>query len=98
MLDRPDRPVASLAVGLPLAAIFLLAPAATQSPAFATGAPPFCVMRGGSDGPGSSPEDCRYFDYQMRPQVAADMHENCVQNIDYHGSEVKNPPANRRVH
>jgi hypothetical protein len=84
-MARPDRPIAFFAIVLELAAIFLLAPPAATSPALAAGAPPFCVMRGGSNGPGSEPQDCAYFDYQACLQAAADMHGNCVMNIDYHG-------------
>jgi hypothetical protein len=77
-------------------AAFLLAPVAIPSPAFAAGTPPFCLMRGGSNGPGGSPQDCRFFDYQACLQASVDSHGNCVQNIDYHG-EVSTAPAPVRV-
>jgi hypothetical protein len=38
------------------------------------------------------PQICRFFDYQQCLQAAADLHGNCVVNIDYHG-EVSMPPA-----
>jgi hypothetical protein len=58
--------------------------------------PPFCVMRGGPRGPGSVPQLCRFFDYQDCLLAAADLHGNCVQNIDYHG-EVSGTPAPART-
>jgi hypothetical protein len=58
--------------------------------------PPFCVMRGGPRGPGSVPQLCRFFDYQDCLLAAADLHGNCVQNIDYHG-EVSTAPAPART-
>jgi hypothetical protein len=78
------------------AATFLLALAATPAPAVAAGVPPFCVMRGGSDGPGGSPQLCSYYDYQACLQAASDLRGNCVQNIDYHG-EVSTAPAPARA-
>jgi hypothetical protein len=80
------------------AAIILLAPAVSSlAPAIAaSGVPPFCVLRGGSDGPGSSPQLCAYFDYQACLQAAADFHGNCVQNIDYHGEVSTAPRARHR--
>jgi Protein of unknown function (DUF3551) len=100
-MARADRRVVFSTIVLALATIFLLAPAATQSPALAAAAPPFCVMRGGSNGPGSEPQDCAYSDYEVCLQAAADMRGNCVLNIDYHG-EVSIAPeparAQRRSH
>ena len=84
-MTRPDRRTAFAATAFALATLFLLAPAVTPSPALAAGVPPFCVLRGGSNGTGGSPEACTYFDYQACQQAAADLHGNCVQNIDYHG-------------
>jgi hypothetical protein len=84
VMTRPDRSIAFSATIPVLAALFLLAPTATSSPAFAAGGvPPFCVTRGGVEG-GSGAGDCRYFDYQSCVQ-AASARGNCVQNIDYHG-------------
>jgi hypothetical protein len=96
MMTRPDRPIAFFAIVLALAAVFLLAPAATRSPALAAGTPPFCVLQGGSNGPGSTPQVCAYFDYQVCLQAAADLRGNCVQNIDYH-SEVSTTSAPARA-
>ena len=85
-MTRPDRSIALSATLLALAALFLLAPTATSSPAFAAGGvPPFCVARGGGGEGGSGPQDCRYFDYQSCVQ-AASARGNCVQNIDYQRS------------
>jgi hypothetical protein len=98
-MTRSDRRTAFAATFLALATLFLLAPAAIPSPALAAGAPPFCVLRGGTDGAGSSPQDCRYSDYQACLQAAADLHGNCVQNIDYHGdasSALAQAPARAR--
>jgi hypothetical protein len=79
--------------------IILLSPAASPAPAIAaSGVPPFCVLRGGSNGPGSSPEFCAYFDYQACLQAAADFHGDCVQNIDYHGEVSTAPTAPRTRH
>jgi hypothetical protein len=87
------RRIAVTASSLAFAAIILLAPAVSPAPAIAaSGVSPFCVLRGGSDGPGSSPQLCAYFDYQACLQAAADFHGNCVQNIDYHG-EVSTAPT-----
>jgi hypothetical protein len=91
-MTRPDRSIAFPALILALATIFWLAPAAKLSPASAAGVPPFCILRGGSDGPGSAPQDCRYYDYQTCLQAAADTRGNCVVNIDYHG-EVSTAPG-----
>jgi hypothetical protein len=96
MMTRPDRPIASLAIALALAAIFLLTPVATPSAALAAGVPPFCVLQGGSNGPGSTPQVCAYFDYQVCLQAAADLRGNCVQNIDYHG-DISTTPAPARA-
>jgi Protein of unknown function (DUF3551) len=68
-----------------------LTPAAARSDA-----PPFCVMTGGPRGPGSVPQFCRFFDYQQCLLAAADLHGNCVQNIDYRG-EVSTTPAPART-
>jgi hypothetical protein len=71
--------------------------AASTSAVAASGPPPFCVLRGGPDGPGGSPQLCAYFDYQACLQAAADLHGNCVQNIDYHGEvSTASPPARAR--
>jgi hypothetical protein len=91
-IARLDRSIAFLSIVLALTSIFLLGPAASRSPALAAGAPPFCVMRGGSNGPGSEPQDCTYSSYLACLQAAADMHGNCVVNIDYHG-ELSNVPG-----
>jgi hypothetical protein len=86
----PDRRLAFSAVALAFAATLL------PVPATAAGVPPFCVMRGGSDGPGGSPQLCSYYDYQACLQAASDLRGNCVQNIDYHG-EVSTAPAPARA-
>ena len=92
-MTRSDRRTAFSMVVLAFAANFLLALVASAAPAAAaTGVPPFCVSRGGSQGNGSAPQICAYFDFQACLQAAADLHGNCVQNIDYHG-EVSTAPA-----
>ena len=45
---------------------------------------PYCVMIGGARGT-PLPQICRFFGYQQCLQAAADLHGNCVQNIDYRG-------------
>jgi hypothetical protein len=93
-MTNPDRPMVFSAMAvLAFATGLLLAPAI---PATAAGVPPFCVMRGGSDGPGGSPQLCSYYDYQACLQAASDLRGNCVQNIDYHG-EVSTAPAPARA-
>jgi hypothetical protein len=85
---------AAFAAGILAAAtVFLPVFADTAS---AAGAPPFCVLRGGIDGPGGSPQVCAYTDYQACIEAAATLRGNCVQNIDYHG-EVSTAPAPGRA-
>ena len=60
-------------------------------PAAKSGAPPFCVLKGGARGI-ALPQICRFFDYHQCLQAAADLNGNCVVNIDYHG-EVSMPSA-----
>jgi Protein of unknown function (DUF3551) len=98
-MTRPDRRTAFAASFFAAAAVFLLALVVTSSSATAAGAPPYCVARGGTDGGGSTPQDCRYSDYQACLQAAADERGNCVQNIDYHGdisSAMAQAPAQKR--
>jgi hypothetical protein len=73
----------------------LCLPPLAATPATAAGAPPFCVLRGGPDGD-VPPQICAYSDYQQCLQAAADLHGNCVQNIDYHGV-VSTAPAPARA-
>ena len=93
-MSRPDRRLAFGATFL--AIVTMLALAAAPTPAVAAGAPPFCVARGGSQGDSSGPQICSYFDYRVCLQAAADLHGNCVQNIDYHG-EVSTAPVPARA-
>ncbi len=53
-----------------------------QRHAAPVGPPPFCIERGGLLGPGSTPQDCRYYDYQGCLEAAAVTRGNCVRNID----------------
>jgi uncharacterized protein DUF3551 len=73
-------------------ALFAVASWVTPAAAARSGVPPFCVLRGGPKGPGTLPQLCRFFNYQECLQAAADLHGNCVVNIDYHG-EVSLQPA-----
>ncbi len=66
-------------VTLSLAAV-TVTPAVAKPPR--TGAPPFCIDRGGFDGPGSTTLDCRYDDYRSCLQAAAATRGNCVRNIN----------------
>jgi hypothetical protein len=95
-MTNPDRRMAFSATAFAFAATWLLALAASPAPAIAAGAPKFCILRGGSDGPGSSPQLCSYDDYQTCLEAAAVLRGNCVQNIDYHG-EVSTAPAPARA-
>jgi Protein of unknown function (DUF3551) len=92
-MTRCGRRIAVSATALGFATLFL--PALAATPAAAAGAPPFCVLRGGPEG-ASPPQICAFFDYQACLQAAADLHGNCVQNIDYHG-EVSTAPAPARA-
>jgi hypothetical protein len=91
-VDRAAR--ISAAAMLAGAAIAVLgsssAPAAMRSDV-----PPFCVMVGGPRGQGSVPLICRFYDYQVCLQASADLHGNCVVNMDYHGV-VSTAPAPRQ--
>jgi hypothetical protein len=95
-MTHPDRRLALSATAVSFATTLLLALAATPAPAAAAGVPKFCILRGGSDGPGSSPQLCSYYDYQTCLEAAAVLRGNCVQNIDYHG-EVSTAPAPART-
>jgi hypothetical protein len=61
----------------------------------ASGVPPFCVKTGGSRGPDSVPQLCRFFDYQECLWASAQLHGNCVVNIDYHGVVSLTPALGR---
>jgi hypothetical protein len=93
-MTRSGRRIAVLATALAFATLFL--PVLAATPAAAAGAPPFCVLRGGGSEGATPPQICAYFDYQACLQAAADLHGNCVQNIDYHG-EVSTAPAPARA-
>jgi Protein of unknown function (DUF3551) len=67
------------AVSLPLATTSSAAAASRRGPS------PFCLLPGGSNGPGSEPEICGYFDYRQCLQAAADIRANCVPNSDFRG-------------
>jgi len=88
-MTRSERRITIAAAVFAFPAVCLSPLGAT--PAAAAGAPPFCVLRGGAGG-GLPPQVCAYSDYQQCLQAAADLHGNCVQNIDYHG-EVSTAPA-----
>jgi hypothetical protein len=92
-MTRSGRRIADSAAAFAFATLFLFLPALAAA---AAGAPPFCVLRGGGAEGGSPPQICAYFDYQACLQAAADLHGNCVQNIDYHG-EVSTAPAPARA-
>jgi Protein of unknown function (DUF3551) len=87
-----ERAGAAMLAGLAMIALTSWpAPAAARSDV-----PPFCVMTGGPRGQGSIPQLCRFYDYQVCLQAAADLHGNCVVNIDYHGPVSTAPaPAGR---
>ena len=83
-----DRTAAISAAAFVVLALSL--PLAKASPAAAAsrhaGPSPFCLMQGGSNGPGSVPEICGYFDYRQCLQAAADLNANCVPNSDFRGA------------
>jgi hypothetical protein len=78
--------IAMLAISLPFATVSLAATAPRHA-----GPSPFCLMQGGSNGPGSVPEICGYFDYRQCLQAAADLRANCVPNSDFRGVLPWNP-------
>jgi hypothetical protein len=87
---RIDRRTMLAAAAL-LACSATFVPASSATVAARSGAPPFCVLKGGARAM-AMPQICSFFDYQQCLQAAADLHGNCVVNIDYHG-EVSPPPA-----
>lgn len=50
---------------------------------------PFCLQTGSANGPGGSPQTCRFFSYDACLEAGAVEHGNCVANIDYRGSYVR---------
>ncbi|HEY4972729.1 MAG TPA: DUF3551 domain-containing protein [Steroidobacteraceae bacterium] len=88
-LDR--QKAISAAVLLACSAIAGVPSSAAPAAAARSGVPPFCVLRGGARG-FPLPQICRFFDFQQCLQAAADLHGNCVVNMDYHG-EVLMPPG-----
>jgi hypothetical protein len=94
IMTKFDRRIAVSATVFAFVPLFLSA--LTAAPAAAAGAPPFCVLRGGGAEGATPPQICAYVDYQACLQAAADLHGNCVQNIDYHG-EVATAPARPRA-
>jgi Protein of unknown function (DUF3551) len=92
---RIDRRTTLFAVLLlACSAVFAAASWITPAAAAGSGAPPFCVLKGGARGI-APPQICRFFDYQQCLQAAADLNGNCVVNIDYHG-EISLLPALQR--
>jgi hypothetical protein len=89
----PDRTATISAAAFVVLALSL--PLAMASPAAAAsrhaGPSPFCLMQGGSNGPGSVPETCGYFDYRQCLQAAAALNANCVPNSDFRGVLPWNP-------
>lgn len=81
----------SAAVLLACSVIAVVPSSAAPAAAMRSGVPPFCVLRGGARG-FPLPQICRFFDFQQCLQAAADLHGNCVVNMDYHG-EVSMPPG-----
>ena len=72
--------------------VALTSGAAPAEAAAKSGVPPFCVMTGAPrGGPGGVPQICRFFDYQECLWAAADLHGNCVVNIDYRGPVSMSP-------
>jgi hypothetical protein len=95
---RTDRrTTVSAAALLACWATFAQASWATATAAPRSGAPPFCVLKGGARGM-SLPQICSFFDYQECLQAAADLHGNCVVNIDYHGEVAVSPAASQPRH
>jgi len=89
-VDR--RTALSAAMLLAVSAVFAMAASAAPGAAARSGVPPFCVLIGGARGL-PLPQICRFFDYQQCLQAAADLHGNCVVNIDYHGPALMPPGA-----
>ena len=90
---KMDRFKAAAAVLLACSGMVALTSGAAPAGAAArSGVPPFCVMTGAPrGGPSSVPQICRFFDYQECLWAAADLHGNCVVNIDYRGPVSMSP-------
>ena len=89
-IDRRSR----LSATVLLVGSALFAPASATASATRSGVPPYCVLKGGARGM-PLPQICRFYDYQQCLQAAADLHGNCVINIDYPGA-VSMPPGPQR--
>jgi hypothetical protein len=74
--------------------MLVLASSATATAA-KSGAPPYCVLKGGARGM-PLPQICRFYGYQECLQAAADLNGNCVVNMDYHGNLLTEPGGLRR--
>ncbi|WP_068737094.1 DUF3551 domain-containing protein [Tardiphaga robiniae] len=91
IFDRQPRYLTAafaVAVALSFAA---LRPQPAEATPLHRDASPFCLLPGSSNGPGGAPQICGYYDYQECLQAAADMHANCVENIDFRGSYERTP-------
>jgi hypothetical protein len=81
-----DRVTAISAAAMLVLSFTLTLATVTPAAAGSRAAPsPFCLMRGGSNGPGSEPEICGFFDYRQCLQAAANLNANCVPNSDFRG-------------
>src|SRR5437763_353198 len=98
MMTKSDRRPALSTTVFGLVTMLLAALTTPEPAAAASGVPPFCVLRGSTDGPGGSPQVCAYFDYQACLQAAVGLRGNCVQNIDYHGDVSTAPGPARPRH
>jgi hypothetical protein len=94
---RTDRRTTVSAALLACWATFVPASWETATAAPRSGVPPFCVLKGGARGM-ALPQICSFFDYQECLQAAADLHGNCVMNIDYHGEAAMSPAVSQPRH
>lgn len=81
-----------LALSLLTVALPVVAEARAKRAAEQSGIPPFCVLIPGPRGM-PLPQICRFYDYQQCLQASADLHGNCVVNIDYPGKITGAPGA-----
>ena len=94
MSGRIARGVAALSVAMATLLAFDAADARPKRAVAAerSGIPPFCVRIVGPRG-FDLPQICRFYDYQQCLRASADLHGNCVINIDYPGKITGAPGA-----
>ena len=88
---RINRRIRQFATVLLACSAMLVQASSARTTAAKSGVPPYCVLTFGARGM-ARPQICRFYDYQQCLQAAADLHGNCVVNIDYPGSVPMTQP------